>query len=52
MYVCYIGYDNIVNLLLDVGVSVNVKNYKGQIFLMLVSSCGNESVGYFFVQVM
>lgn len=29
MYVCYIGYDNIVNLLLDVGVSVNVKNYKG-----------------------
>lgn len=52
MYACYIGHDNIVNLLLDAGVSVNVKNHKGQTPLMLASSCGNESVGYFLVQVL
>lgn len=51
MYACYIGHDNIVNLLLDAGVNVNVKNHKGQTPLMLASSCGNESVGYFLVQV-
>jgi ankyrin repeat protein len=51
MYACYIGHDNIVNLLLDAGVNVNVKNHKGHTPLMLAASCGNESVGYFLCQV-
>lgn len=51
MYACYIGHDNIVNLLLDASVSVNVQNNKGQTPLMLAASCGNESVAYFIYQV-
>ena len=51
MYAAYIGHDNIVNLLLDEGVRVNVRNNKGQSPLMLAASCGNESVAYFLLQV-
>lgn len=51
MYACYIGHDNIVNLLLDASVNVNVQNNKGQTPLMLAASCGNESVAYFIYQV-
>lgn len=51
MYACYIGHDDVVNLLLDAGVSVNVRNFKEQTPLMLASSCGNESVAYFLLQV-
>ena len=51
MYGCYIGHDNVVNLLLDAGVNVNVTNPKGQTPLILAASCGNESVGYFLLQV-
>ncbi|XP_064604738.1 ankyrin repeat and SAM domain-containing protein 3-like isoform X2 [Liolophura sinensis] len=50
MYACYIGHDNIVNLLLEASVDVNCKNLKGQTPLMLAASCGNESVGYFLCQ--
>ena len=51
MYACYIGHDNIVNLLLDASVNVNVQNNKGQTPLMLAASCGNESVAYFIYSV-
>ena len=51
MYACYIGHDNIVNLLTEAGCSVNVKNYKGQTPLMLAASCGNETVGKMLVGV-
>ena len=51
MYASYIGHDNIVNLLLDAGARVDVKSSKGATALMLTSSCGNESVGYFLIQV-
>lgn len=51
MYACYIGHDNIVNLLLEASVDVNCKNLNGQTPLMLAASCGNESVGYFLCQV-
>lgn len=51
MYACYIGHDTVVNLLLDAGVSVNIKNFKGQTPLILAASCGNESVSYFLIQV-
>ena len=47
MYACYIGHDSIVNLLLEAGVCVNIRNFKGETPLMLASSCGNESVGYY-----
>ncbi|XP_078582537.1 ankyrin repeat and SAM domain-containing protein 3-like [Branchiostoma floridae x Branchiostoma japonicum] len=50
MYACYIGHDNIVNLLLDAGVDVNLKSAKGQTPLILAASCGNESVAYFLLQ--
>lgn len=50
MYVFYIGYDIIVYLFFEVGVSVNVLILEGQILLMLVFSCGNESIVYFFFQ--
>ncbi|XP_077985177.1 ankyrin repeat and SAM domain-containing protein 3-like [Glandiceps talaboti] len=50
MYACYIGHDNIVNLLLDAGVDVNIKSTKGRTSLMLAASCGNESVVYFLLQ--
>ena len=48
---CYVGHDNVVNLLLEAGVNVNLRNNKGQTALMLAASCGNESVGYFLLQV-
>lgn len=51
MYACYIGHDNIVNLLLEASVGVNEQNNKGQTPLMLAASCGNESVAYFVYQV-
>ena len=51
MYACYIGHDSIVNLLLEAGVSVNIRNLKGESPLMLAASCGNESVGYYLCQV-
>jgi ankyrin repeat protein len=51
MYACYIGHDDVVNLLLDAAVSVNVRNHKGQSPLILAASCGNESVAYFLLQV-
>lgn len=51
MYAAYIGHDNIVNLLLETGVSVNVTTSKGLTPLMLVASCGNESIAYFLLQV-
>ena len=46
-----VGHDNVVNLLLEAGVNVNLRNNKGQTALMLAASCGNESVGYFLLQV-
>ena len=51
MYACYIGHDSIVNLLLEAGVSVNIRNLKGESPLMLAASCGNESVGFYLCQV-
>lgn len=51
MYAAYIGHDNIVNLLLETGVSVNVTTSKGLTPLMLAASCGNESIAYFLLQV-
>ena len=51
MYASYIGHDNIVNLLLDAGAKVELRNNKGATALMLTCSCGNESVAYFLVQV-
>ncbi|XP_056594889.1 ankyrin repeat and SAM domain-containing protein 3 isoform X2 [Triplophysa dalaica] len=50
MYAAYIGHDNIVNLLLETGVSVNVTTSKGLTPLMLAASCGNESIAYFLLQ--
>ena len=46
-----VGHDNVVNLLLEAGVNVNLRNNKGQTALMLAASCGNEGVGYFLLQV-
>lgn len=51
MYASYIGHDNIVHLLLEAGVNVNIPTPEGQTPLMLASSCGNESVAYFLLQV-
>lgn len=51
MYASYIGHDTIVHLLLEAGVSVNVPTPEGQTPLMLASSCGNESIAYFLLQV-
>ena len=51
MYASYIGYDTVVNLLLEAGVAVNTKNNKGMTSLMLAACCGNESVAYFLLQV-
>lgn len=51
MYAAYIGHDNIVNLLLESGVSVNASTAKGLTPLMLAASCGNESIAYFLLQV-
>lgn len=51
MYASYIGYDTVVNLLLEAGVEVNTRNDKGLTPLMLASSCGNESIAYFLLQV-
>lgn len=51
MYASYIGHDNIANLLLEAGVSVNATNAKGLTPLMLAASCGNESIAYFLLQV-
>ncbi|XP_026056494.1 ankyrin repeat and SAM domain-containing protein 3-like [Carassius auratus] len=50
MYAAYIGHDNIVNLLLETGVSVNATTSKGLTPLMLAASCGNESIAYFLLQ--
>ncbi|KAK2855446.1 hypothetical protein Q7C36_007315 [Tachysurus vachellii] len=50
MYAAYIGHDNIVNLLLESGVSVNASTAKGLTPLMLAASCGNESIAYFLLQ--
>ncbi|XP_005109444.1 uncharacterized protein LOC101860609 [Aplysia californica] len=44
MYACYIGHDNIVNLLIHAGCSKDVKNPRGHTPLMLAASCGNETV--------
>ncbi|CAG5119393.1 unnamed protein product, partial [Candidula unifasciata] len=44
MYACYIGHDNIVNLLINAGCNMNMKNSRGHTPLMLAASCGNESV--------
>lgn len=51
MYASYIGHDTIVHLLLEAGVNVNIPTPEGQTPLMLASSCGNESVAYFLLQV-
>jgi ankyrin repeat protein len=51
MYASYIGHDTIVHLLLEAGVNVNVPTPEGQTPLMLASSCGNESIAYFLLQV-
>ena len=51
MYAAYIGHDNIANLLLEAGVSVNATTAKGLSPLMLAASCGNESIAYFLLQV-
>ena len=51
MYAAYIGHDNIANLLLEAGVSVNATTGKGLTPLMLAASCGNESIAYFLLQV-
>uniref|UniRef100_A0A671LFS8 Ankyrin repeat and SAM domain-containing protein 3-like n=1 Tax=Sinocyclocheilus anshuiensis TaxID=1608454 RepID=A0A671LFS8_9TELE len=50
MYAAYIGHDNIANLLLETGVSVNATTSKGLTPLMLAASCGNESIAYFLLQ--
>ncbi|KAI4898055.1 hypothetical protein NFI96_002826 [Prochilodus magdalenae] len=50
MYAAYIGHDNIVNLLLESGVSVSASTAKGLTPLMLAASCGNESIAYFLLQ--
>ncbi|KAF7708056.1 ankyrin repeat and SAM domain-containing protein 3 isoform X2 [Silurus meridionalis] len=50
MYAAYIGHDNVVNLLLESGVSVNASTAKGLTPLMLAASCGNESIAYFLLQ--
>ncbi|XP_067100698.1 ankyrin repeat and SAM domain-containing protein 3 isoform X1 [Osmerus mordax] len=50
MYAAYIGHDNIANLLLEAGVSVNATTGKGLTPLMLAASCGNESIAYFLLQ--
>uniref|UniRef100_A0A8C1UT59 Uncharacterized protein n=1 Tax=Cyprinus carpio TaxID=7962 RepID=A0A8C1UT59_CYPCA len=51
MYAAYIGHDNIVNLLLETGVSVNTTTCKGLTPLMLAASCGNQSIACFLLQV-
>ncbi len=51
MYACYIGFEDIVSLLLETGVSINVKNHKGQMPLMLAAGCGNKNVAHFLIQV-
>lgn len=51
MYASYIGHDTIVRILLEAGVNVNVPTPEGQTPLMLASSCGNESVAAFLLQV-
>lgn len=51
MYAAYIGHDNVVNLLLESGVSVNASTAKGLTPLMLAASCGNESIAFFLLQV-
>uniref|UniRef100_A0A8C2CEJ5 Ankyrin repeat and sterile alpha motif domain containing 3 n=1 Tax=Cyprinus carpio TaxID=7962 RepID=A0A8C2CEJ5_CYPCA len=50
MYAAYIGHDNIVNLLLETGVSVNTTTCKGLTPLMLAASCGNQSIACFLLQ--
>ncbi|XP_073687157.1 ankyrin repeat and SAM domain-containing protein 3 [Garra rufa] len=50
MYAAYIGHDNIANLLLETGVSVNATTSKGLTPLILAASCGNESIAYFLLQ--
>ena len=52
MYASYVGRDNIVNMLLEAGASVNIATPKmGITALMLAADCGNESIAYFLVQV-
>ncbi|KAK0057539.1 ankyrin repeat and SAM domain-containing protein 3 [Biomphalaria pfeifferi] len=50
MYACYIGHDNIVNLLIKEGCNMNMKNPRGHTPLMLAASCGNEGVAHLLVR--
>lgn len=47
-YACYVGHDNIVNMLLDdANADVNGQGTDGTSPLMWAAACGNESVAYF-----
>lgn len=50
-YACYVGHDNIVNMLLDdANADVNAQGLDGTTPLMWAAACGNESVTYFLLQ--
>lgn len=51
-YACYVGHDVIANYLMDeCGADVNVRCADQSTALTLASSCGNESIVYFLLQV-